>query len=145
MAYNNYGYNNPGVYTPQYYTQPTPAMNSYQAPSQPSYGNYVGSQQQTPGSSGFVWVQGEAGAKAYPVAASNTVLLMDSENPVIYMKSTDQSGRPLPMRTFDLIERDTNPQWMQQSQAPIDTSQFVRMEDLELKVSEIVNKLIGGA
>lgn len=30
---------------------------------------------------------------------------MDSENPVMYIKSTDQSGMPLPLRIFDYTER----------------------------------------
>lgn len=54
---------------------------------------------------GVIWVQGEAGAKAYMVAAGNNVLLLDSDNPVFYIKSTDQSGMPLPLRIFDYTER----------------------------------------
>lgn len=45
-------------------------------------------------SSSIVWVQGEAGAKAYPVAPGNTVLLMDSETNQFYIKSLDASGKP---------------------------------------------------
>lgn len=54
---------------------------------------------------GVIWVQGEAGAKAYMVAAGNNVLLLDSDNPVFYIKSTDASGMPLPLRIFDYTER----------------------------------------
>lgn len=81
--YNNY---------PQYYQQPqyTPQMQSGVA------------QQQ---SSNLIWVQGEASAKAYPVVAGQSVPLMDSEKPVFYIKSVDQSGMPLPLRTFDYKER----------------------------------------
>lgn len=54
---------------------------------------------------GITWVQGENSAKSYPVAAGQSVLLMDSESPVMYIKSTDQSGVPLPLRIFDYKER----------------------------------------
>lgn len=53
----------------------------------------------------ITWVQGEAAAKAYPVGAGNSVLLMDSEDAIFYIKSTDQSGMPQPLRIFDYSER----------------------------------------
>ena len=45
---------------------------------------------------GLIWVQGEAGAKSYLVAANSTVMLMDSEADVFYLKSADASGMPMP-------------------------------------------------
>ena len=63
--------------------------------------NYQQPQQSAP----IIWVQGEEGAKAYMVAAGNSVLLMDSENSVFYIKSTDASGMPQPLRIFDYTER----------------------------------------
>ena len=61
--------------------------------------------QNTQQNTGITWVQGENSAKSYPVAAGQSVLLMDSENPVMYIKSTDQSGVPMPLRIFDYKER----------------------------------------
>lgn len=58
---------------------------------------------------GIIWVQGEEAAKAYMVAAGNSVMLMDSEADVFYIKSTDQSGMPLPLRVFDYAERCAQP------------------------------------
>ena len=84
MAYNNY--------FPQYYPSVQPQMNM-----QP--------QLQTQQNNGITWVQGENAAKSYPVVAGQSILLMDSENPVMYIKSTDQSGMPLPLRIFDYTER----------------------------------------
>lgn len=55
--------------------------------------------------SGITWVQGESAAKSFPVGAGQSVLLMDSEDSVMYIKSTDQSGMPLPLRIFDYTER----------------------------------------
>ena len=54
--------------------------------------------------SSIIWVQGEAGAKAYPVQAGMTVLLMDSETPRFYIKSTSQNGIPMKLRVFDYSE-----------------------------------------
>ncbi len=55
---------------------------------------------------GFVWIQGgEVGAKSYLVAPGETVMLMDAENPVFFLKSADASGMPMPLRIFDYKER----------------------------------------
>lgn len=55
--------------------------------------------------SGINWVQGIDAAKAYIVAAGNSVLLLDSESQCFYIKSTDASGMPQPLRIFDYTER----------------------------------------
>lgn len=86
MAYNNY--------FPQFY------------PNTPQFsGNSPQFQQQQLHSTGITWVQGENSAKSYPIGAGQSILLMDSENPIMYIKSTDQSGMPLPLRVFDYTER----------------------------------------
>lgn len=59
---------------------------------------------------GILWIQGEAAAKSYPVAPGQTVLLMDSESNSFYLKSADQSGMPLPLRSFDYSERTAKPE-----------------------------------
>lgn len=76
------------------------AVVAQSAPSQPM-------QQQ---SSQIIWVSGEAGAKSYLVAPSNTVMLLDAENSVFYLKSADASGMPLPLRIFDYKERTATAQ-----------------------------------
>jgi hypothetical protein len=97
----------PYGYQPGYYGQAMPdqlaqlRQNAYQ---QPMMGQAA---QQTQGTPSIIWVQGEEGAKAYMVAAGNSVLLMDSENSAFYIKSTDASGMPLPLRVFDYKERTT--------------------------------------
>lgn len=90
MAYYN---NTPQFYPPQ------------QFPNYP----YVPTQQpQQQNNSGIIWVQGENAAKSYPVSAGQSVLLMDSENPYMYIKSTDQSGMPNPLRVFEIREKIQN-------------------------------------
>lgn len=110
MAY-GYGYQQPGVYGAGYYgpgqAMPDQLAQLRAAPMQAQQPmQTVQPMQQAPqqvGSS-VIWVQGEAGAKSYLVAAGNSVLLMDSEAQTFYLKSTDQSGMPS-MRTFDYQER----------------------------------------
>lgn len=65
--------------------------------------------QPQPSQNGMIWVQGEAGAKSYLVAPNTTLMLMDSENSVFYIKKTDQSGMPYPLRIFDYKERTATP------------------------------------
>lgn len=52
-------------------------------------------------------MQGLEGAKGFLVAPNNTVVLWDTENPVIYVKSADASGIPS-MRVLDFVERNSN-------------------------------------
>lgn len=52
----------------------------------------------------MIWVQGEAGAKAYMVAPGGSVVLWDAERYVFYIKTADQSGMPS-MRVFEYSER----------------------------------------
>ena len=77
------------------------AVTSQPMPSQPMQA------QPAQQSSQIIWVSGEAGAKSYLVAPGNTVMLLDAENSVFYLKSADASGMPLPLRIFDYKERTT--------------------------------------
>ena len=85
------------------------------------------------------WVQGEEGAKAYMVAPGSSVMLMDSENTVFYLKSSDQSGMPLPLRIFDYTERTSNQP--KQTLAPqFDPRQFITRDELENILAERLKK-----
>lgn len=95
MAYNNYF---PQSYYPNYYGNQQMPL---QAPQMPQ--NNVQSS-----SNGITWVLGENAAKSFPVGAGQTVVLMDREEPIMYMKSVDQSGMPLPLRIFDITERTSD-------------------------------------
>lgn len=50
------------------------------------------------------WVVGKASADAYPMAPNGKVMLMDSQEPVMYVKTSDSMGRPS-IVIFDLVER----------------------------------------
>lgn len=93
MAYNNY--------FPQTYTSPTYTYGATAAPAQTWATPAQSTNQQV---NAINWVQGEAGAKSVPVAPGQKVLLMDSETNVFYVKSSDVSGMPLPLRIFEYKE-----------------------------------------
>ncbi len=153
MAY-NYGnyYGNAPIngtgYIPQgtayNYAQQPQMMDGYQRSTyqqQPQMSYQAPTQNQS-----IIWVQGEAGAKAYPVAAGQSVLLMDSEDAVLYVKSTDQTGRPLPMESYDLVKRESVvnvPQISQKSHG--NDQEYVKMSDLEGKINDMVTKAVSKA
>ena len=78
-------------------------VNPWMAYQQPNYVNTNPTPKND--TSSIIWVQGEAGAKAYPVQPGCSVVLMDSENPYFYIKMADASGMPLPLRVFEYSER----------------------------------------
>lgn len=112
MAYNNY--------FPQYYPSAAPFGNNQQ-------------------NSGITWVQGEQAAKSYPVAAGQSILLLDSEASCFYIKSTDQSGMPLPLRIFDFTERvpEAAPTQPVQTQTPV----YVTKEEFDIFRNEIKSEI----
>ena len=77
------------------------------------------------------WVQGESGAKSFAVAPGQSVLLMDSESNVFYIKSSDASGMPLPLRTFEYTERAVK------QDKP--TADYITREEFEKRIEEVLN------
>ncbi len=97
MAYNNY--------FPQYYpgAMPTPVP------------------QQT---NGINWVNGENEAKSYPVAPGQSALMLDKNDSVMYIKSSDLSGMSLPLRIFDFTERSNGEQPQLKDESYISRTEF---------------------
>ena len=90
-------------------------QNGYQV-QQPLYPNIVTTQQTmpvqtfpnnqaSPMTSDMTWVQGIEGARAYNLPPNSAKPLWDSERSTIYLKMTDASGIPKPLRIFDYTER----------------------------------------
>lgn len=96
----NYGY--PNMQQPQYPIKPT-----------------------IDGNNNIIWVDGEVGAKAYPVFSINSgVILMDnSEDNIVYLKITDGQGRATTTR-YKLVEDE--PQTVQTN-----LSDYVRKDELQ--------------
>lgn len=149
---NNNGYQMNGAQYGYQNQMQQPQMSYQQAPQPMNYQQqaYQMAPQASQGNQSIIWVQGEAGAKAYPVAAGQSVLLMDSEDAVLYVKSTDQTGRPLPMESYDLVRRESVvnvPQISQKGQNSqmMDANEYVKVSDLETKVNEMVSKAVNKA
>lgn len=115
--YNNSGVNNSNLY----------GLNGYSNP--------YSSVQMSSSNNGIIWVQGLAGAKAYPVAAGGSVLLMDSENECFYIKSTDASGMPMPLRTFKYEELSGMD--ISETTKDVDMSKYVTFDELEKRLNKI--------
>ena len=112
----------PNYYYPGTYTAPIVPNNHTSAPVPPTQQN-----------TSFIWVQGEAAARAYMVGAGQSVLLMDSESDVFYIKSADNSGMPLPLRIFDYKERVEEPQ----TQTAVQTDRFITREEFEERIAQL--------
>ena len=120
----NYNYNGfPATYQPNYYYSPTatqPIYNprSYWLNNSTAVPSYQQQQQQNvqqaTNNNLMVWVQGEAGAKAYALPPNTTLPLWDSEAQVIYIKSVDASGKPT-MTILDYVDRNAPDQSDKQS------------------------------
>lgn len=75
-------------------------------------------------SNGIIWVQGEAGAKAYPIEPGTSLMLMDSEEDVFYIKTRDPNGKPQPLQVFDYRERTSAHRVQQATQDYVPRSEF---------------------
>lgn len=123
MAFNNYG-----GYVPQYQNWQQPMQNNdlvYRP--QPQVQQNMGS---------FAYCMGIEGAKAFPIAPNQTVFLMDSNDPIAYIKSADMSGKQT-LRIFDMVERSEE---SAPEESKIDMSEYVKRSDIEDMVSEAVDK-----
>ena len=78
----------------------------------------------------IIWVQGEAGAKAYPVQPGGSVLLMDSEGEYFYIKTADNVGMPGPLRKFSFKE-------IVEGQEVAEAPDYVTREEFEKKIAEL--------
>lgn len=83
------------------------------------------------------WVQGKSGAEAYPLAPGKRAMLMDSNEPILYVKATDVSGRYLPLQSYRLvpIEDVSNTPAI-----PQETIDYDRIREI---IADEVNKKIG--
>lgn len=138
---------NPNYFNP-YQQQVQPPMDRLAQLQAQQYQMSQPIQQATQSNQSLIYVQGESAAKSWMVGAGQSVLLMDSENPVFYIKSADASGIPLPLRVFDYVERTQNtlqnaPQAANTAQIDLDGKYVTRAEyeALQGKYAEILDRL----
>lgn len=135
---------------------PAPFYNSYQqsyAPYQNSMGqSYAQNQQsyaqnsyappqmqmaQPSHSSTINWVQGDVGARAYPIQPGMSVLLMDSEGQNFYIKSADTMGMPT-LKKYAYSEVVEEPMRLESHEAKqIDTAFTATREEVKQLHEEI--------
>jgi hypothetical protein len=75
-------------------------------------------------------VTGPESAKAYSLPPNSNVVLFDADNPIFYLKSTDDSGFAN-LRTFTFEEQKPVEIQPQPITEQIDTSNFVTKDDLK--------------
>ncbi len=145
MAYPNYAY--PGYQPAPYYPGPVPdqlaqlrqqQMQQQMIPPavQPMQTNPI--QQPAPQNGGINWVGSKTEADNWPIAPGCAVALWDSNNPVIYLRQADSTGKPS-TKVYDLVERTDNPA-PQQAAPQIDLSRYVTIGQLEEILSERLKK-----
>ena len=97
---------------------------------QPGYPLHIPPTTQT---NSITWVQGIEGAKAYPVAAGNSVLLMDSDKQYMYIKTADSAGMPS-LKVYEYTEVSTT------AEAQVNLDDYVTKKELEEALSKIKAK-----
>ena len=80
----------------------------------------------------YVFVNGLEGAKAYPMMPNQSLLLMDSDSPLCFQKSTDNIGKAT-LRCFKLVEVEEK-----ELKGVIDDS---NNEELKNEISELNKKI----
>lgn len=150
MAYQTYPY--PGYQPASYYPGPVPdqlaqlrmqqqnqqMMQGQQMPQpvqpQPIQTN-MGPLNPTgvPQNSGIIWVSGKGEADGYPVVPNSAVALWDANNPVIYLRKADSTGKPSTV-VYDLVERTDNPP--AQAAPQIDLNKYVTWDKLDEYIAE---------
>lgn len=134
--YNNiYGYNYPygAPYTP------------YSQQLQPNYNNVnnmMNNQNQQPQANNYFYVNGIIGAKSFQMQPNQTVMLMDSDSPMCYMKQTNSMGQAT-LRYFKLVEISEDDLKTPQAQGVQPNVEYALKSDLEAlnkKLNEISSR-----
>lgn len=146
MAYPNYTY--PGYQPAPYYPGPVPDQLAQlrqqqmqqpmiQPPVQPMQPTVQPSVQQ---SGGINWVGSKLEADNWPIAPGCAVALWDSNNPVIYLRQADSTGKPS-TKVYDLVERMDGPA-RQQAESQVDLSRYMTIEAAEEMIEQRVNEIL---
>lgn len=116
-----------------------PYVQNYQQQYMPTVQNNQVQQQ----NNNIIYVQGIEGAKSYLVGSNNTVILWDSDNPVIYVKSADASGRPN-IKILDYTVRDAEPNQIPLIDKKVEYATTEELKRLESQIMALQSKLEEG-
>lgn len=126
MGYGSYPYMQPnfqGGVQPNFYPGMQPPQSNY--PQQNQSNNVQMNQ--------YAFVNGIEGAKSYQVQPNQTILLMDSDNPICYMKTANAMGQST-LRYFrlqEISEQDTRDIMNPQMNKPTNTNDYVLKADFD--------------
>ena len=122
----------------QYYNQPVNGFVNWPSAPAPQSTTPVQQPQNT-----FVWIQGgESTATNYPVAPGNTLILIDSDNPLLFIKSTDLSGKPQPMQKRYMVTEEEYRKLQNGSNFNQNSEMYVTKEEFQKYISEAENKFV---
>lgn len=117
----------------QFVNQPQQPMPTGQPSNVPQYDQYQFNFQPY----GLKEVDGLAGVNRYPLAPGASVALKDANSMTLFVKSSDLSGAPLPLRVFRM---DEITQEYQDRETPVSRAEFNQMSNT---MAELANS-IGG-
>ena len=89
----------------------------------------------------YAFVNGIEGAKAFQMPSNQTMLLMDSDKPIVFMKTTDNLGKAS-LRYFNLLEIDENEVIRQYQPKPLpEYALKADFDALNEKIDALINSL----
>ena len=128
-------------YYPATYQSPIQMPMQYQQYPQQAYPqmpySQMAQQNQVMPHNGIIWVSGEVGAKAYQVAPGTSAILMDSEENRFFIKSSDASGMPMPLRVFNYTEEVASQQSYDASNR--NSQDYITREEFEQYIRSMKN------
>lgn len=137
---NNFsGYPYGAPYQPYSY----PYGNFYQPNNMNMNQNSSGMQNQQPQMNQYAFVNGIEGAKSFQLQPNQTILLMDSDNPLCYMKSANGVGQST-LRYFKLTEISENDLKNNNGKEQINANDYVLKADFEVlskRMDDLSSKL----
>ena len=113
-----------------------PNYNPYQYGYQPNYQNF---QQQT---NYYAIVNGLDGAKNYPVSINQSILLMDSNNPIVYKKTANGLGQTTiePFKLVPISEQEARGQ-VEEPQPQVEFALKSDLVALQKKIDALAKQL----
>lgn len=135
---------NYGGYPYGNFYQPTmPQMNQPQQPNYNNINNMMNNQNQQPQANNYFYVNGIIGAKSFQMQPNQTVMLMDSDSPMCYMKQSNSMGQST-LRYFKLVEVDENDLTQDNKAKPKESAEYVvraEFEELKQKLDDLSKRL----
>lgn len=138
------------AYTPNYMPSLYYPYNSYYNTTpypitQPLSGAVAAPIQNQLAQTSMIWVDGEVGAKAYqiPPGTNGPVALWDTNDSVIYLKSTNQMGMPNPLQKIHYTMEE-NPVILpgQSGDTQSSSSQYVTKDDFDAFKKELLDTIV---